>query len=117
VQSLTTGTNWRGDFGPRMVREFLGAVFNGVSIGLITALLVLVASLFIPLPQPQMLALSAAIALTLVTTIAGTMGALIPFVLRSLGLDPAVATGIFITTTNDVFGVLIFFVVASALYL
>jgi magnesium transporter len=88
-----------------------------VSIGLITALLVLVASLFIPLPQPQMLALSAAIALTLVTTIAGTMGALIPFVLRSLGLDPAVATGIFITTTNDVFGVLIFFVVASALYL
>lgn len=117
VQTLTTGTNWRGDFGARMMREFLGAAFNGVCVGLITALVVMLASLVLPIAAPHMLALTALLALTLVTTIAGTMGALIPFVLRSLGLDPAVATGIFITTTNDVFGVLIFFVVASALYL
>ncbi|MGR3635749.1 MAG: magnesium transporter [Shimia sp.] len=117
VQSLTSGTNWRGDFGARLWREFFGAMFNGLSIGGITAIAVLLASLVLPLAHPHWLALTALLALTLVTTLAGTIGALIPYVLRSLGLDPAVATGIFITTTNDVFGVLIFFVVASALYL
>ncbi|SFK85422.1 magnesium transporter [Shimia haliotis] len=117
VQTLTSGTNWRGDFGARMMRECLGAVANGLSIGAITAILVMILSLALPLSEPHMLALTAFLALTLVTTIAGTLGALIPFLLRALGLDPAVATGIFITTTNDVFGVLIFFLVASALYL
>lgn len=117
VQSLTSGVNWRGDFGGRILRELTGAALNGLSIGAITALMVLIVSLFIPLHAPTYLALTALCALTLVTTIAGTVGALIPFVLKSLKLDPAVATGIFITTTNDVFGVLIFFLVASALYL
>ncbi|MCH2066061.1 MAG: magnesium transporter [Shimia sp.] len=117
VQSLTSGVNWRGDFSGRILRELLGAMLNGLSIGSITALMVLLVSLFIPLHAPAYLALTALCALTLVTTIAGTIGAVIPFVLKSLKLDPAVATGIFITTTNDVFGVLIFFLVASALYL
>ncbi len=49
--------------------------------------------------------------------IAGTFGALIPFALKTLRLDPAVATGIFITTANDVFGVLIFFTIATVFYL
>ncbi|MFY0660074.1 MAG: magnesium transporter [Shimia sp.] len=117
VQSLTSGVNWRGDFSGRILRELLGAMLNGLSIGSITALMVLLVSLFIPMHAPGFLALTALCALTLVTTIAGTIGAVIPFVLKSLRLDPAVATGIFITTTNDVFGVLIFFLVASALYL
>jgi len=117
VQSLTSGVNWRGDFGGRILRELFGAMLNGLSIGCITALMVLLVSLFIPLHAPVYLAVTALCALTLVTTIAGTIGAIIPFILKSLRLDPAVATGIFITTTNDVFGVLIFFLVASALYL
>jgi len=117
VQSLTSGVNWRGDFAGRIFRELLGAMFNGLAIGSITAILVLLVSQIIPLHAPLYLALTALCALTLVTTIAGTIGAVIPFVLKTLRLDPAVATGIFITTTNDVFGVLIFFLVASALYL
>lgn len=117
VQSITSGVNWRGDLSGRIWRELAGAVLNGLCIGLTTALLVLLASLIMPLNAPLSLALTSVIALTLVTAIAGTMGALIPFVLKALKLDPAVATGIFITTTNDVFGVLIFFVVARALYL
>lgn len=117
VQSLTSGVNWRGDFAGRILRELLGAMFNGLAIGSITAILVLLVSYIIPLHAPLYLALTALCALTLVTTIAGTIGAVIPFVLKTLRLDPAVATGIFITTTNDVFGVLIFFLVASALYL
>jgi len=117
VQSLTSGVNWRGDFGGRILRELFGAMLNGLSIGSITALMVLLVSQFIPLHAPVYLALTALFALTLVTSIAGTIDAIIPFVLKALRLDPAVATGIFITTTNDVFGVLIFFLVASTLYL
>lgn len=117
VQSITSGVNWRGDFGGRILRELMGAMLNGLSIGAITALMVLIVGHIIPLHAPVNLALTALCALTLVTTIAGTVGAIIPFVLKSLRLDPAVATGIFITTTNDVFGVLIFFLVASTLYL
>ena len=64
----------------------------------------------------SMLAITAFLALITVTIIASTIGAAIPVVLDKLGLDPAVATGNFITTTNDVFGVLIFFSVASLLY-
>jgi magnesium transporter len=48
---------------------------------------------------------------------AGTLGAVVPFALRDLGLDPAVATGIFITTVNDMAAILLFFLVASAIYL
>ncbi|GAA6182012.1 magnesium transporter [Shimia sp. NS0008-38b] len=117
VQSITTGINWRGDFSGRILRELFGAMLNGLCIGAITAIMVMLVSLIVDLHQPVFLALTALIALTCVTTIAGTVGSIIPFVLKSLKLDPAVATGIFITTTNDVFGVLIFFVVASALYL
>jgi magnesium transporter len=63
-----------------------------------------------------MLSAMVLVALITVTVIASTVGAAVPAVLDKLGLDPAVATGIFITTTNDVFGVLIFFTVASLLY-
>ncbi len=38
-------------------------------------------------------------------------------VLNSLKVDPAVATGVFITTSNDIFGVLIYFQMTTALYL
>ncbi len=40
-----------------------------------------------------------------------------PVVLNSLKVDPAVATGVFITTGNDIFGVLIYFLMTTALYL
>ncbi|PSL22159.1 magnesium transporter [Shimia abyssi] len=117
VQAITSGVEWRGDFGARMVRELSGAALNGLSIGAVTGTLVLIAGQFLSIANPVWLALTILVALMLVTMIAGTVGAAIPFVLRAIKLDPAVATGIFITTTNDVFGVLIFFVIARALYL
>ncbi len=117
VQTITSGVNWRGDFGARILRELMGATLNGLFIGSAAAALVMFASLFVAIADPGWLALTSVMALTLVTMLAGTVGAVIPFALKALKLDPAVATGIFITTTNDVFGVLIFFMVASGLYL
>ena len=36
------------------------------------------------------------------------MGAAIPIVLKKMGLDPAIATGPFVTSSNDIIGLLIY---------
>ena len=63
------------------------------------------------------LALAAGISVLLVTMIAATLGSTIPLVLNHLDIDPAVATGVFITTANDILGVLVYFTIASTIYL
>jgi magnesium transporter len=67
--------------------------------------------------RPSMLALTAALTLIAVTVQASVVGSMVPLALQRIRLDPAVATGVFITTANDVVGVLIFFVIATTLYL
>jgi magnesium transporter len=39
---------------------------------------------------------------------AAIFGTIIPFTLKRLGFDPAIATGPFITTSNDVLGLLVY---------
>ncbi len=43
------------------------------------------------------------------------VGSFSPLVLRKLDIDPAIATGPFVTTSIDIFGVLIYFIIASSL--
>lgn len=117
IQALGHRVTWRGDFLPRLGREMLAALVNGAVVGAVVALLVLLASSLFGIDRAPSLAITCLISMTLVTVIAGTFGALIPFILKAMKLDPAVATGIFITTANDVFGVLIFFSIASIFYL
>jgi len=116
IQALTSGTMWSGDIWARLAREFVGAAMNGALIGIAVGAMVLLVAQFVPIDRPGMLSATVLVALITVTIIASTVGAAVPAVLDKLGLDPAVATGIFITTSNDVFGVLIFFTVASLLY-
>ena len=47
-------------------------------------------------------------------TIAGTAGAGVPLFLRRVGIDPAVASAIVVTTFTDVFGFLLHLGIASA---
>ena len=46
--------------------------------------------------------------------IAGSVGAAVPLLLRRMGLDPAVASAVVVTTFTDVFGFLLFLGLASA---
>jgi len=62
-----------------------------------------------------MLALTAMVTLVVVTIQASTLGALILLALEGLKLDPAVATGVVIATSNDGVEVSIFFLIATAL--
>jgi magnesium transporter len=52
-------------------------------------------------------------ALISVIIIASLIGTFIPLLLDKFGVDPALATGPFITTSNDICGILIYFTIAK----
>ena len=48
-------------------------------------------------------------------TVAATMGTFVPVIFKKLNIDPAIATGPFVTTSNDIIGLIIYFSIARAL--
>ena len=60
--------------------------------------------------------LAASLGLLTVTTIAAMVGAFVPTALDRISIDPAAVTGVFITTSNDILGVLVFFIMATQFY-
>jgi magnesium transporter len=48
-------------------------------------------------------------------TVAATMGALVPLLFKKINIDPAIATGPFVTMTNDIVGLFIYFGLAVVL--
>lgn len=117
VQGIATGALWSGDILFRLVKEFFAALFNGAVAGVILAALVLIASMIVPLEAPGRLAIATSLSLLCVTTLAAMVGATVPIILDKVGIDPAMAIGVFITSSNDVLGVLIFFLMATTFYM
>ncbi|MGA9441990.1 MAG: magnesium transporter [Methyloceanibacter sp.] len=62
------------------------------------------------------MAVATSLTLLTVTIIAAIVGSFVPLALDRMGIDPAAATGVFITTSNDVVGVLVYFLLASTFY-
>jgi len=58
-------------------------------------------------------ALAISLSLVVVIVVAGFIGTFIPLFLHKRNIDPAIATGPFITTSNDIFGILIYFWIAK----
>lgn len=56
--------------------------------------------------------LAISISIVVVILFAAILGTLVPLFLHKKGIDPAIATGPFITTTNDVFGIFLYFTIA-----
>ena len=50
-------------------------------------------------------------------TIASTLGTLMPIILHSLGFDPAISSGPFVTTTTDVISMFVYLMLATAIIL
>lgn len=110
VQTLASANVLIDSMGKRLLKVFLVAVVNGV----ILALMVFGAILLINRDQP--LALTVSLALFSVVLLASFMGTITPLVLNKLGINPALASGPFITTTNDLLGLAVYFLVAHTLY-
>jgi magnesium transporter len=111
IRGLGTGEVWQGMLVKRVVKESGVALANGL---VFSALIFLVGWFWI---EDALFGLALAISLLIVIGSATVVGASIPFILTRLKIDPAVATGPFITTSNDALGLLIYFGVLSALYL
>ena len=117
VQGISTGTVTFGDLGWRLGKEMLAALANGAIAALVLIALVLGIAQIVTFDEPIVLALTAGLALLTVVMVAVAVGATIPILLDRLGIDPAMATGVFITTGNDILSVMIFFAMVSLLYL
>lgn len=62
------------------------------------------------------LGIAVGVALFMVVIIAAVLGAFVPLFLNKIKIDPALATGPFITTANDIIGLTIYFIVAYFVY-
>ena len=97
----------RGSINNRLFKETLLSILNGV-------ILAILLFLFIYFWKGDTnIALALSVALVAVVIVAGIIGTFIPLFLNKRGIDPAIATGPFITTSNDIFGILIYFMVAK----
>ena len=91
-----------------LVREALLGLLHGVWLG------VLVAVIALAWQRNPALGLVLGLAMLGNMVIAGTVGAAVPLFLRRIGVDPAVASAIVVTTFTDVFGFLLFLGIATA---
>ncbi|MEJ2163624.1 MAG: magnesium transporter, partial [Robiginitalea sp.] len=106
VQGLAND-DLKGSVANRLLKELMLATLNG----LILAAVLLVFTWAWKGTFSTALAIS--ISLIVVIIVAGIIGTFIPLFLHKRGIDPAIATGPFITTSNDIFGILIYFWIAQ----
>lgn len=106
VQGLAND-DLKGSVRNHLLKEMLLALLNG----LILAILLL----FFTWVWKGTFATALAISLSLIVVIvvAGFIGTFVPLFLHKRNIDPAIATGPFITTSNDIFGILIYFSIAK----
>lgn len=115
VQGLASGEVWSSDMVRRLGKELAVALINGLVLALVLA--VAVAVLPIVDADSVRLAITAGLSLLVVIILAACIGTTVPLLLHRFGIDPAIATGPFITTSNDILGLAVFFLIATLLYL
>ncbi len=89
-----------------VMKELLGGLINGISIAIVTAVVVVGWRLAKGESLTFCLALAAVIGMAMVVNMvaAALAGAVIPLALRALGRDPAQSSSIFLTTVTDIVG-------------
>jgi magnesium transporter len=109
VQSLAKGNDHFGSIMQKLLKEGLVGLLNGI---LLSLLIYGIAFVF----ASSTLGFVVSISLLVVVIFAAIIGTLIPLLLHKNNIDPALATGPFITTLNDVLGLFIYFTVGMLLY-
>ena len=106
VQGLAND-DLKGSINNRLIKEMLLAALNGTILAIFLFLFVWIVE------GNKSTALAVSISLVAVIIVAGLIGTFVPLFLDKRGIDPAIATGPFITTSNDIFGILIYFWIAK----
>ncbi|OYQ45371.1 magnesium transporter [Flavobacterium aurantiibacter] len=107
VQGLANDT-LSGSLFNRLLKEISLSLLNG----LILAGVLLLGTHFL-LGVDSVIGMIVTIALVSVIVIASLIGTFVPLLLNKAGIDPALATGPFITTSNDICGIMIYFTIAK----
>ena len=106
VQGLAND-NVTGSLWLRLLKEISIGLINGIALG------ILVITFGLIFGFGWLLSLTVATAMLSVIIVAALVGTFVPILLNWKGIDPAIATGPFITTSNDIFGILIYFSLAK----
>ena len=109
VQSLAKGVDQFDKIAKKLTKELLVGLLNGV---FLASIIYGIATVF----GNATLGLVVSISLFVVIVFAGIFGTLIPLILNKYKIDPALATGPFVTTLNDVLGLFIYFTVGALMY-
>lgn len=109
VQGLANRTMGAESIVPKLGKEFTVALING----LVCSAILLSWNLIIG--YESNLGFTVSLALISVIIFASIFGTITPLILNKFDIDPALATGPFITTTNDILGLTVYFLIGSAL--
>lgn len=110
VQGLANNSIAKGGVLKRLFKELLVSLLNGISL----SVLIFIYNYY--LSGSFALTYSVSIALFAVIIFASLFGTLVPLVLNKYKIDPALATGPFITTVNDIMGLLIYLSISRIIF-
>jgi magnesium transporter len=99
------------------VRTMFGQMGLGLLLGMLCGVVTGVLALSLAEQDGMRVGVAVAISMAAGITVAAVMGTLLPIACEKFGIDPAVASGPFITTMNDILGLLIYFTVATVILL
>ena len=97
----------KGSLISRLIKEISLTLLNGIILSLIIIFFGLLIN------QSLEMSITISVSMILVIIVAALIGTSVPIILEKFGIDPAIATGPFITTGNDVIGILLFFYIAK----
>lgn len=107
VQGLANKTLELGGILPKLLKEFSVALINGAVISILAFLVSFL------IYGSYRLGITVSLSLFSVIIIAALLGTLVPLTLDKYKIDPALATGPFITTMNDILGLFVYFMIGA----
>ena len=108
VQSLTEKSGITTSLGQRLLKIMLVALLNGIIIGTL-------AGVYLYFAGQTQLFFVVCFSLVSVVVLASFTGTVTPLLLDKFGINPAIASGPFITTANDIIGISAYFMIANLL--
>ncbi len=99
----------KGSLFNRLMKEVGLSLINGIAL----STLLLVFGYFSGLETS--VSLTIALSMLCVIVVSALVGTFVPIILDRNNIDPAIATGPFITTSNDIFGIFLFFYIAKVI--
>ena len=97
----------KGSLISRLIKEVSLSLINGFFLAVVLVIFGWI------MGQELILSLTVAGSMMGVIIVAALIGTFVPIILNKRGIDPAIATGPFITTSNDIFGIYLFFYIAQ----